>query len=97
MELNNQEFERKFTYFANQSCDKFIDKVGDRVTQVAKNLVPVATGKLRESIHKEKIERGVKVGSELNYAGYVELGTRKMAPRSYLRRAARLILQGCRK
>lgn len=97
MNMNNNEFEKKLTYFANQSCDKFIDKVGDRVSQVAKNLVPVATGNLRESIHKEKIERGVKVGSELNYAGYVELGTTKMAPRSYLRRAARLILQGFKK
>lgn len=51
----------------------------------------VATGRLRQSIQAqiERREGGVvgMVGSGLDYAVYLELGTRAMAPRSFLRPA----------
>lgn len=46
-------------------------------------------GKLRESIASDVDAAGltVRVGTPLRYGKFLELGTRKMAPRPYLRRA----------
>ena len=54
------------------------------VTQV-KKLTPVDTGRLRNSItHEVEGENTVAVGSNVEYAKYVCLGTRKMKARDFL-------------
>ena len=59
------------------------------VERTAKQIVPVKTGALKRSITHQPLipKREVEVGSNLEYAPYVELGTRKMSARPYLRPA----------
>jgi HK97 gp10 family phage protein len=57
----------------------------------AKRLAPVDTGRLRASI-THALERNSKglvaiVGTDVSYARFVELGTRRTPPRSFLRAA----------
>lgn len=61
------------------------------VERRAKHLCPVDTGRLRSSItHEAGVDAGGlvgRVGTDVNYAPYVELGTRRLAPRAFLRGA----------
>lgn len=51
----------------------------------AKLECPVDTGRLRNSIsHGQADENTMAVGTNVEYAAYVELGTSRMAPRPYL-------------
>jgi HK97 gp10 family phage protein len=50
----------------------------------AKALAPVDTGNLRNSITHEVEGQEAKVGTNVEYAPYVELGTVKMAAQPYL-------------
>ena len=67
-------------------------KVGNVVVDHARPITPRgATGNLAASIRPAQRRSGVIVragGGSVRYARYVEYGTRKMAARSYLRRAA---------
>lgn len=65
-----------------------------KVVQTAKQLVPVRTGNLRDSIGLAPGTEGGRTGTALvsvvataPYAGYVEFGTVHMAPRPYMRPA----------
>ena len=64
-----------------------LDRVKARIRDEAKLRAPVRTGFLRSSI--VVTEDGVEAGAY--YAGYVEFGTRYMAPRPYLRPAVRRV------
>jgi HK97 gp10 family phage protein len=55
--------------------------VADEITRVG----AVDTGRLRNSIGSRVVEKTVYVGTNVEYAPYVELGTVKMAKRPYLR------------
>ena len=54
----------------------------------AKALCPVDTGALRGSIKAEIDGTRATIEPHKDYAGYVEFGTYKMAPRAYMRPAA---------
>ena len=64
-----------------------------KVETQAKRLCPVDTGRLRSSITHdvERDSRGLVgfVGSNVEYAPHVELGTRRQRPQPYLRPALR--------
>jgi len=64
-----------------------VDKIADAVTDAAKSLVPVDTGALRTSIHKEVAADSVTVATATGYGGYVELGTSRMAAQPFMRPA----------
>jgi HK97 gp10 family phage protein len=67
---------------------KAIRKAGFDIEAHAKNVVPVRTGNLKNSIQteiKNDLLAQVQVGAE--YGIYVEYGTRKMSARPYLRPA----------
>lgn len=69
----------------------FLARKGVRGEAVAKRLCPVDTGRLRASI-THRLGRDseglfVDVGTDVEYAPYVELGTSRMAARPYLRPA----------
>lgn len=72
------------------------EQAGRLTTQTAldmeatgKGLAPVRTGNLRRSIHTELGQDGLsaEVGTDLEYAPYVEYGTSRMAPQAYMRPA----------
>lgn len=58
-----------------------LERCGSQAEGYAKDLAPVDTGRLRNSIsHKvDEEERAAYIGSDLDYAVYVELGTGKYA------------------
>lgn len=59
----------------------------------AQDLVPVDTGRLRDSIRVTKVgsrEYTVGPGDEVEYAEYVEFGTSRMAAQPYMRPAAEI-------
>lgn len=80
---------------------EFLDALPEQIEQAliaigmmaethAKEECPVDTGRLRNSITHEvdMSDHAAIIGSNVEYAAYVELGTSKMAPRPYLRLAA---------
>lgn len=60
--------------------------IGETAEGYAKDIVPVDTGRLRNSITYEvsNDESAVYIGSRVEYAAPVELGTSRMRPRPYL-------------
>ena len=63
--------------------------IGGKAESYAKALCPVDTGNLRNSItHAQQDENTEVIGTNVEYAPYVELGTARMAARPYLRPAA---------
>lgn len=71
-----------------RAIDK-LELVGEFVEGAAKYLCPVDTANLQDSINHKvlKLELSVKVGTPVEYAPFVELGTSKMAAQPYLRPA----------
>lgn len=64
-----------------------LDRRAQRTQQIAQQLCPVRTGRLRDSIEIERDGDGRRIGSKLNYAIYVEVGTRHEPAQPYLRPA----------
>lgn len=66
-------------------------RVGIQVQNYARELCPVDTGRLRASITMDsgRDSRGawVTIGTNVEYAPYVEFGTRYMSPQPYMRPA----------
>ncbi len=64
--------------------------IGFTAETYAKNDCPVDTGRLRNSITNavEMGENAVYIGSNVEYAAFVELGTSRMKARPYLKPAA---------
>lgn len=68
---------------------KALMKSASLVCEKAKEIVPVRTGKLKGSIDFDYVKSEgdtyyIEMGSDLNYAGFVELGTVKQNPKPYL-------------
>lgn len=74
------------------AAGRHIFKLGVNVQSAAKVKCPVDTGRLRSSIQTtapRETSNGVavRIGSNVNYARYVELGTRRMRAQPFLRPA----------
>ena len=66
-----------------------LEIIGGKAESYAKKLCPVDTGRLRNSItHQQYDENTEVIGTNVEYAPFVELGTTRMAARPYLRPAA---------
>lgn len=75
-----------------QGRRKLVKKIEQRVevvNQLAKIKCPVDTGNLMNSIFWRRTDWGWIVGTRVDYASFVEFGTRKMAAQPYLRPAAK--------
>lgn len=72
--------------------DATIERLCQDIATDAARLAPVLTGDLRNTVQVLGVQDGVgRVGAgndHVDYAGYVELGTRKMAAQAYLKPAA---------
>lgn len=74
----------------NDALIKGMEKVGLTAEAYAKLKCPVDTGRLRNSISHvvQDDERAVYIGTNVEYAAYVELGTINTRAQSFLRPAA---------
>lgn len=76
---------------SDSAVGKFVAKKVVQVNRGAKRLAPVDTGRLRSSITYEIGQEGTvivgRVGTNVHYAPYLELGTRRMRARPFLRPA----------
>ena len=72
------------------AIERALEKVGLVAEGYAKRLCPVDTGRLRNSITHviDAGEQAVYVGTNVEYAPYVELGTARQKAQPYLRPAA---------
>ena len=69
--------------------NKALEIIGGKAESYAKKLCPVDTGRLRNSItHQQYDEHTEVIGTNVEYAPYVELGTHKQKAQPYLRPAA---------
>ncbi len=87
-----EELERKLKALednARTGIVSALDAAALLVLRSAQQKCPVRTGNLRASLTKEvsKDDLYAVVGTKVHYAPYIEYGTRKMAPRAYLRPA----------
>ena len=65
-----------------------LEAIGLVAEGYAKKITPVDTGRLRNSISHAVEKEAAYIGTNVEYAPYVELGTSKMAPRPFLKPAA---------
>lgn len=73
-----------------QAYDRALEKIGLTAEKYARNLCPVDTGRLRNSI-THTVDSGGKaayIGTNVEYAPYVEMGTSRMKAQPFLRPAA---------
>lgn len=71
-----------------QAKARALEAIGLQAEGYAKRLCPVDTGNLRNSISHANDKDSAYIGSNVEYAPYVELGTKRMKPRPYLKPAA---------
>ena len=74
----------KFDAELQQEVIRFLLSWAADVKALARQLVPVKSGKLRESIYVTVKDWLVSVGADATYAYFVEAGTKYMAARPYL-------------
>lgn len=77
------------------AADEICGETAREIRDTEKVLVPVDTGALRASIHEEKeaeakwaVLAGDEADAEVNYAGFVNYGTSRMAARPFVEPAA---------
>src|SRR5574344_2569895 len=71
-----------------QATERGLEKIGLVAEGYAKKLTPVDTGRLRNSITHEVDGNDVYIGSNVEYAPYVELGTARQKAQPFLKPAA---------
>lgn len=65
-----------------------LEAIGLTAERYAKELCPVDTGRLRNSISHARDDSAAYIGTNVEYAAYVELGTSVQKAKPYLRPAA---------
>ena len=71
----------------SQAKENAVRQCGQMAEAFAKELCPVDTGALRDSIHYTVNEDSFTLSADAPYAAYVELGTHKPAAQPFLRPA----------
>lgn len=72
----------------NQAIEKALEMIGIEAERYAKEYCPVDTGRLKNSItHTQKGKETEIVGSNVEYAPYVEAGTSRPKPKRFLYKA----------
>jgi HK97 gp10 family phage protein len=75
---------QRFDFRLQSHVHRQLESWAETVKILAKQLVPVRTGHLRDSIYAKISEWVAEIGSEATYALFVELGTRRMRAKPYL-------------
>lgn len=71
-----------------QAKARALEAIGLQAEGYAKKKCPKDTGRLQNSISHATDKDSVYIGTNVEYAPYVELGTKRMDPRPYLKPAA---------
>lgn len=71
----------------DEAVIRALTTIGMLAEGYAKKACPVDTGRLRNSISWAVLDDSVYIGTNVEYAPYVELGTSRMEARPYLRPA----------
>lgn len=71
-----------------QAKEQALEAIGLKAESYAKMLCPVDTGNLSDRITHDKDNDSAYVGTNVDYAPYVEFGTVKMRAQPYLKPAA---------
>lgn len=79
---------RQFIAAMKDARSRGLEICGEKAESYAKALCPVDTGNLRNSITHFQQGEDEYVATNVYYAPYVELGTRRMKARPYLKPAA---------
>lgn len=79
-----------FVNAKNEAVAAALEAIGLTAERHAKERCPVDTGRLRNSISHavKEDEQAVYIGTNVEYAAYVELGTSRMKAQPYLKPAA---------
>lgn len=89
LKMNVQDNSAAFLNAKNQGVAKALEIIGLKAENYAKILCPVDTGRLRNSItHRREGEAEV-IGTNVEYAPYVEMGTQRTKAQPYLWPAAK--------
>jgi len=79
---------------SDDKLSKIVELAALEVEKEAKRICPVDTGRLRNSISTAKGDKTTMfVGTNVEYAPYVEFGTHKMSAQPYMRPAAEKVKQ----
>jgi HK97 gp10 family phage protein len=71
-----------------RELDRALSRGAEATQRTSQSIVPVLTGKLRSSISTSKVgDLAYDVYTDVEYAPYVESGTRNMAAQPYMRPA----------
>ena len=70
------------------ACHRGLIAIGMTAERHAKDITPVDTGRLRNSISHAATEDAAYIGTNVEYAPYVELGTSRNKAHHMLKRAA---------
>lgn len=81
---NNSE---EFLKALGEQVEAALEECGLVAEGYAKKKCPVDTGRLRNSISHTTHENAAYIGTNVEYAPYVELGTSRMKPQPYLKPA----------
>jgi HK97 gp10 family phage protein len=81
---NSEEVLRLF----EEATERALEKIGLVAEGYAKKLTPVDTGRLRNSISHEVDGQDVYIGTNVEYAPYVEMGTVRTKAQPFLKPAA---------
>lgn len=89
IEIKTIDNSEKFLNALTGAVEEGLAAIGLTAESYAKDLCPVDTGRLRNSITNAVAakEQAVIIGTNVEYAAYVELGTTRMHARPYLRPA----------
>ena len=77
----------KFLEDFREKAPRALEAVGLQAEGYAKMLCPVDTGRLRNSITHDTDDETAYIGTNVEYAAYVELGTSKSKAQPYLQPA----------
>lgn len=72
----------------HKACARGLVAIGMTAEGHAKKITPVDTGRLRNSISHAETDDAVYIGTNVEYAPYVELGARGRKPVHMLKKAA---------
>lgn len=72
----------------DSAIQRGLEAIGMTAERYAKEITPVDTGRLRNSIGHDKDDRATYIGTNVEYAPYVELGARGREGKHMLQRAA---------